>query len=116
MTKVINLQEKAESIKEQRKNQKPTVFHHGKIIYKNEERKVTACGVIYSDSENKLHMKIGMSICSLNDQFSRKIGRSKSRVKAHQKPVDCIEINSVNESQHSLYQWFINNNNVIIEE
>lgn len=79
---------------------KPTIFHHFSVMRsahkggKKEEVKVraTACGVIYADGEGAQHLKIGVTFCSPKDSFSRRIGRSKSRTKACQDPLEVLEL------------------------
>ncbi len=98
MTKMTN--EQKVLIEEQRKKGKPVIYQHTIIMHKGLIKRMTVCGFI---NENEMH--IGISICSPLDQFSRPKGRSKSRLKAHQRPYETISIVEGVTPNKQLYNW-----------
>jgi hypothetical protein len=95
-----------EEIDAMKKNQKPTIYHHAYILDKDQEiKRMTICGIIYEDSHKVLFMRIGMAICSNKDCFSKLKGRVISRLKAHQKTNDVIQVNSYSDSRKEIIKW-----------
>lgn len=115
--KQLIAEEKRKFIEEQRKNQKPTLHHHGFINVQKFNKRgelisevvkhVTVCGVMYDNA-----MRIGVAICSEKDTFSREKGRNHSRMIAHQKPTDVI-FTTPETSRKDLIAWFENNYQVM---
>lgn len=52
--------------------------------------KKTVCGIVYRKNQDELYIQIGLTECSLKDNFCKLTGRINSEYKAERKPVTSI--------------------------